>query len=81
MTTDKQIKQRVWEIWDAGQHDPEYARMLREIRILEDCYESVLRTLSVEQQDIICDFVSQCEAMSWRMLEFACERLTKTPGA
>ena len=81
MTTDKQIKQRAWEIWEMGQRDPEYASMLEEIRILENRYESVLRTLSMEQQDIVCDFVSQCEGMSWRMLEFACEQLTKTPGA
>ena len=74
-------EQLVWKIWDAGQHDPQYARMLIENRILEERYESVLRTLTVEQQDAVCDFLMQCEAMSWRMLEFACEQMTKTPGA
>ena len=72
--------EQVWKIWEAGQRDPEYARMLEEIRILENKYEAVLGTLSTEQQDVICDFLSLCEAMSWRMLEFACDQLTKTPG-
>lgn len=71
----------VWKIWEAGQHDPAYARMLSELTEMENQYNAVLRTLTVEQQDIICDFVSQCEEMSWRMLEFACEQLTKMPGA
>ena len=77
----EQSNKKAWEIWEAGQHDSQYAMMLEEIRILENRYEAVLQTLSMEQQDIICDFVSQCEAMSWRMLEFACEQLTNTPGA
>lgn len=77
----EQIKELVWKIWEAGQHDPEYAMMLAELGPLEKKYDAVLQTLSMEQQDVVCDFVSQCEAMSWRMLEFACEQLTKTPGA
>jgi len=74
-------EQLVWKIWDAGQHDPVYAQMLIENKRLEDRYESVLRILSAEQRDAVCDFVMQCEDMSWRMLEFACEQLTKMPGA
>lgn len=74
MTDEKQLKERVWEIWEAGQHDPQYAQMLKEIYLLEKKYDAVLQTLSMEQQDIICDFVSKCEEMSWRMLEIACEK-------
>lgn len=77
----KQKDSKVWKIWEAGQHDPKYAMMLAELGPLEKKYDAVLQTLSMEQQDVVCDFISQCEAMSWRMLEFACEQLTKTPGA
>ena len=80
METAKNNRQQVWEIWEAWQHDPCYQSMLAENRILEKKYDAILQTLSAEQQDIICDFVFQCEAMSWRMLEFACETLRKTPG-
>ena len=80
METSKSNRQQVWEIWEAGQYDPCYQSMLAENRILEKKYDAILQTLPAEQQDIICDFVSQCEAMSWRMLEFACEILTKMPG-
>ena len=76
----KQTSKRVWQIWEAGQTDPQYRAMLEENRNLERKYEAVLRTLPVEQQDILCDFISLCEAMSWRMLEFACEQM-KPPGA
>ena len=58
----------------------QYQAMLAEIRILEKKYDAVLQTLSGEHRDIICDYVSLCEEMSWRMLEFACEQM-KPPGA
>ena len=29
--------------------------------------------LEIPVQDVIFDYVMHCEAMSWRMLEFACE--------
>ena len=64
MSADVRIKKLVWEIWEAGQKDHQYARMLSELDILEKKYDAVLQSLSVEHQDIICDFVSQCEAMS-----------------
>ena len=70
----KEIARRTWEVWEAGQHDPQYAQMLKELVRLEQKYDAVLQMLPVEQQDIICDFVSKCEEMSWRMLEIACEK-------
>ena len=70
----------IWKIWKAGQSDPRYRAMLMEIRILEKKYDAVLRALPEKQQDIICDYVSLCEEMNWRMLEIACE-MNKTPGA
>ena len=70
---------RVWEIWEAGQSDPQYGEMLAQIRILEKKYDAVLQTLSSEQRNIVCDYVMLCEDMSWRMLEIACE-VNETPG-
>ena len=67
----------VWPIWEMAQKDPQYAQMLKQLGELEQRYEEVLQTLPTEQQDVICDFVSQCEAMSWRMLEIACEERKK----
>ena len=52
--------------------DPQYRQMLLDMRVIENRYNTVLATLSAEDQDTICDFVSLCEEMSWRMLELAC---------
>ena len=52
--------------------DETYTEMLRRCVELERKYECVLNSLSTEQMDIICDFLSHCEAMSERMLELAC---------
>ena len=71
---------KVWKIWKAGQSDPQYQEMLVQIRMIEKKYDAVLRTLPTDKQNIICDYVSLCEEMSWRMLEFACEE-NETPGA
>lgn len=67
-------KDKVWATWEKGQSDPEYIRMLAELKGIEARYDQVLGGLPSEQQDAICDFVSQCEAMSWRLLEIACEK-------
>jgi len=52
--------------------DETYTEMLRRCIELERKYECVRNALSTEQMDIICDFLSHCEAMSERMLELAC---------
>ena len=52
--------------------DTEYKTMFDEMYALEDNYNRVLGEISTEQMDVICDFVSQCEGMSYRMLELAC---------
>ena len=72
---------KVWQVWETGQSDPQYQTMLMKMRILERKYDAVLQTLPEAQRDIVCDYVALCEEMSWRMLETACEILTKTPGA
>ena len=52
--------------------DPQYRQMLFDMRAIEKRYNEVLATLARDDQNAICDFVSQCEEMRWRMLELAC---------
>ena len=70
----------VWQVWEAGQSDPQYRAMLEKTRILEKKYAASLQTLPEDQRSVIFDYVSLCEQMSWRMLEIACE-MKKMPGA
>lgn len=69
------VEQRMRIIQLLAESDTEYNNMLREIEILEKKYDLVLRTLPNDAQDVVCDFVSQCEEMSWRMLELACTHM------
>ncbi|MBP3672981.1 MAG: hypothetical protein J6J18_04050 [Oscillospiraceae bacterium] len=66
------VKRRMDAIRNLARNDVEYAQMRSEMRELEKRYDKLLGGLPYEQQDIICDFVSLCEGMSWRMLEIAC---------
>ena len=75
-----EISKHVWQIWEAGQSDPQYRVMLGKIRILEKRYDAFLKALPEDQRETVCDYVSLCEEMSWRMLEIACKQ-NKTPGA
>ena len=69
---DEQVQRRMKLIELLAKGDEEYSRMLRENRELERKHDEVLHTLPTEQRDAVCDFVTQCEEMSWRMLELAC---------
>lgn len=69
---DKALLKRMDAVRSLAQEDSIYKRMLEDMSSMEQKYFSVLGTLSSDQQDIICDFVSQCEEMSYRMLEIAC---------
>ena len=69
---DEQVHRRMKLIELLAKGDEEYSRMLRENRELERKHDEVLQTLLTEQRDAVCDFVTQCEEMSWRMLELAC---------
>lgn len=69
------IRQKYWQVWNRTQSDPEYARKFEEMAILEERFESAMEQLPHDTQDIIRDFVMQCEDMSRRMLECACEEL------
>ena len=66
---------RMHTLWDIAQTDTEYKQMLAELREMEKKYELSIEKLPDEDRDALCDFVSQCEAMSWRVLEIAAEKM------
>lgn len=72
--TDAQ-RQRLYALWDQAQADKEYKAMLEEMRNLESRYELVIEKLDDAQRDTVCDYVSLCEAMSWRVLELASQKM------
>ena len=55
-----------------AKHDPVYQEMLFQMRDIEKRYNSVLSKLEGRERDDVCDFVSQCEEISYYMLELAC---------
>ena len=52
--------------------DGRYSQMLRHCVELEAKYDIVLNEVTTAQMDIICDFLTHCEAMSDLLLELAC---------
>ena len=72
MIIDETAKKQAWMIWEWTQSEPEYVKMLEEIRMLENEYEKALALLPEKQEETVRDFVAQCETMSWRMLQIAC---------
>ena len=72
MRIDSAAAEQAWKIWKLGQTEPEYEKMLLEIRVLEHAYEHALTQLPQEQETVVRDYVALCEAMSWRMLQIAC---------
>lgn len=72
---DEKARARFHRIWDLAQTDGQYASLGEENRTLERRYFAVLEAMPIEQQDIVQDFLMNCEGMSWRMLEVACETM------
>lgn len=72
---EQDAEKRLWKIWELSQTDPEYREMLLQMRQLETAYDGVLASLPEDQEDVIREFVSQCEAMSWRVLQIACMQM------
>ena len=66
------VKRRKFAIELLAEENSQYRVMLQENAILERKFNAVLTDLTTEQMDIICDFLSHCEAMSDRLLELAC---------
>ena len=75
----KNIRKQLDIVEKAASDDPQYRQMLLDMRAIERKYNAVLSTLSAEEQNAVCDFVSQCEEMSWRMLELACGLIKESP--
>ena len=72
MVIDETVQKRAWKIWELSQMDGRYRKMLMDIRALEKEYEAAIAMLPQKQEDLVREYVSQCEAMSWRMLQIAC---------
>ena len=66
------IQQRKLAVELLAGENSQYQMMLQENAELERKFNAVLSELSTEQMDIICDFLTHCEAMSGRLLELAC---------
>lgn len=75
----KNIRKQLDIVEKAASDDPQYRQMLMDMRAIERKYNAVLSTFSAEEQNAVCDFVSQCEEMSWRMLELACGLIKESP--
>lgn len=69
---DPKVRENMESVEKMAAADPQYRQMLLDMRAIEKRYNEVLATLARDDQNAICDFVSQCEEMSWRMLELAC---------
>ena len=69
---DDRVRRRKLAIEILASENSQYRRMLHENAMLERKYNDVLSELTTEQMDIICDFLTHCEAMSDRLLELAC---------
>lgn len=69
---DKDERARLEALESIAKQDPQYKELLRQMEEMERKYYGVLRTLSSEEQNAVCDFVSQCEEISWYMLGLAC---------
>lgn len=66
---------RLETLWDVSQTDPDYKKMLDQMRELERVYEQVIEKMVDTDRDIVCDYISLCEGMSWRILEIASEKM------
>lgn len=66
------IQQRKLAVELLARENSQYQMMLQENAELEREFNAVLSELSTEQMDIICDYLTHCEAMSDRLLELAC---------
>lgn len=72
---DEKTRQRMAVIDALSNGDDQYAAMLKDMRVLEQEYNNVLHTLTGQQQNAVCDYISLCEEMSWRKLELACTHM------
>ncbi len=55
--------------------DKVYRNMLTELTDLEKRYDKVLSSLSAEDMDTVCDFISLLQEIDDREIEIACQRM------
>ena len=65
--------ERFYAIWALAKKDPEYQRLWEENGVLEKKYFEIIEQLPEEQYNAVQDFLMNCEDMSQRMLDIACE--------
>lgn len=65
-------QRRLERLESIARRDLEYIRMMQDLRPMERAYQDLLVRMTDADRDIICEFVSQCEEISYRMLELAC---------
>ena len=66
------VRERMDRLEEIARLEPQYHILMQEMRDIEKLYNLVLRDLDDQQRDAVCEFVSQCEEISWYMLELAC---------
>lgn len=68
-----QVQKRLDKIELLAMQDEQYQNLLQENKLLEKRFDQMVRRLSDEERAIAWDFVMNCEDMSRRLLELACE--------
>lgn len=66
---------RMEQLEKIARKDIRYQVLMQDLRAVEKEYNLVLHDLDDRQRNAICDFVSQCEEISWYMLELACRHM------
>ena len=68
-----QVQKRLDKIELLAMQDEQYQNLLQENKLLEKRFDQMVRRLSDEERAIAWDFVMNCEDMSRRLLELACD--------
>ena len=68
-------EQRMDLIDELSEKDSNYQNMLVKVRCLEKRFDGVVSTLTIEQRDLVWDFVMLCEEMSYYKLQLACTNM------
>ena len=58
-----------------AKQDPQFQQLLQQLTQIEKAYNLALHQLEDLERNAVCDFVSQCEEISWYMLELACRHM------
>ena len=72
---EKEARLRMDALEAIAKQDPLYQQLLQQLALQEKEYNLALHQLEDRERNAVCDFVSQCEEISWRMLELACEHM------